>query len=302
MNDKSKLCYLQGIGLEYVDYQGKPQIIDQNIRDQLLIACGHELEYQAVKQANEKLDALPWLDVLPKTQSTRENNAVLKLRFSSTQLKQTFTWQLLNSQSHPVLSGESLIDSLAESGHYFYQNQRFTERLLPVENIAPDYYQLVIKVAEQEYSGQIICAPKHCYNPVASEKLWGVSVQLYSIKSQHNYGIGDFSDLTELIRLSANAGADYILLNPLHKLFFQHPERASPYSPSDRTQLNPLYISPKLSDDFQGESYHHKTNEDFIDYQIISAEKYAIFTAMFEQFVAQQLKKRFKKSEAISGL
>ena len=40
----------------------------------------------------------------------------------------------------------------------------------------------------------------------------------------------------------ASRGADVIGLNPLHALFLDRPEHASPYSPASRLFLNPLYI------------------------------------------------------------
>ncbi len=289
MSDKSKLCYLQGIGLDYVDYHGNSQVIDQNIRDQLLIACGHHLGSQEIRQSNEQLDALPWLTVLAKVQTTVEDSANFKIRLSSPLLEHACQWQLFNSQKQLILSGESPAESLAETGHYFYQGLRYSERLITLENISPEYYQLHLQIADQQFSGQLIYSPKTCFDPIEKDKLWGVSVQLYSVKSNDNFGIGDFGDLQELVRLSASVGADYILLNPLHKLFQYSPERASPYSPNDRTQLNPLYISPKLCPDFQSNGLKLKVTESIIDYPAISSAKYAIFAEMFKIFTKQQL-------------
>jgi 4-alpha-glucanotransferase len=64
-------------------------------------------------------------------------------------------------------------------------------------------------------------------------------VQLYAVRSAHNWGHGDFSDLRELIHIARNVGAAAVGLNPLHALA---PGQSSPYSPSSRIFLNPLYI------------------------------------------------------------
>lgn len=71
--------------------------------------------------------------------------------------------------------------------------------------------------------------------------MWGVNVQLYSLRSEQNWGIGDFGDLAYLIEQSAKQGADYVGINPLHLPYPAVPNWASPYSSSSRRWLN-FYI------------------------------------------------------------
>jgi 4-alpha-glucanotransferase len=59
---------------------------------------------------------------------------------------------------------------------------------------------------------------------------WLLAVQLYSIRSARNWGIGDFTDLERLIELAAALGADGVGLNPLHALFDDRPTDCSPSS------------------------------------------------------------------------
>ncbi|EMY32404.1 4-alpha-glucanotransferase [Arthrobacter crystallopoietes BAB-32] len=71
---------------------------------------------------------------------------------------------------------------------------------------------------------------------------WGLAAQLYSVRSQRSWGIGDFGDLADLAALSAERGADYVLVNPLHAAEPAPPLQPSPYSPSTRRFFNPLYL------------------------------------------------------------
>ena len=84
-----------------------------------------------------------------------------------------------------------------------------------------------------------------CYMPdwLKEGRCWGVACQLYGLRSERNCGIGDFEDLARFAELAAAAGADFVGVNPLHALFLAAPERCSPFSPSNRQFLNPLYIA-----------------------------------------------------------
>ncbi len=78
---------------------------------------------------------------------------------------------------------------------------------------------------------------------ILDQPCWGIACQLYSLRSDRNLGIGDFEDLATLTGLAAAAGAAFVGVNPLHALFLADPGRFSPYSPSSRRFLNPLYIA-----------------------------------------------------------
>nr|CAD6424620.1 4-alpha-glucanotransferase [Rhizobium sp. Q54] len=84
-----------------------------------------------------------------------------------------------------------------------------------------------------------------CYLPrfLEEERVWGISLQLYELRSSRNWGIGDFADLKVVCEVAGAAGADFVGLSPLHALFLAEPSRCSPYSPSNRKFLNPLYIA-----------------------------------------------------------
>lgn len=84
----------------------------------------------------------------------------------------------------------------------------------------------------------------------AGGRAWGISIQLYTLRSRGNWGIGDFGDLADLARSAAGAGADFIGLNPLHALFAADPGHCSPYSASSRHCLNVLYIAVERVADF----------------------------------------------------
>jgi 4-alpha-glucanotransferase len=76
-------------------------------------------------------------------------------------------------------------------------------------------------------------------------------VQLYTLRSEKNWGIGDFGDLRAMLPEIARRGGSFIGLNPIHALYPANPESASPYSPSSRRWLNVIYIDVNAVEDFQ---------------------------------------------------
>lgn len=100
----------------------------------------------------------------------------------------------------------------------------------------------------------MIVAPQHGYEPeplTQGKRWWGVNMQLYTLRLQDNWGIGDFGDLRQLVEQVARRGGAFIGVNPLHELYPVDPEAASPYSPSSRHWLNIIYINVNRIDDFQ---------------------------------------------------
>ncbi|MBO0900838.1 4-alpha-glucanotransferase [Cellulomonas sp. zg-ZUI222] len=73
--------------------------------------------------------------------------------------------------------------------------------------------------------------------------VWGVMAQLYSVRSRTSWGVGDLADLAELGWLAAHRWhADFLLVNPLHAAEPVEPLTPSPYLPTTRRFVNPLYI------------------------------------------------------------
>ena len=125
---------------------------------------------------------------------------------------------------------------------------------------------------------------------------WLLAVQLYSIRSARNWGIGDFTDLEGLIELAAALGADGVGLNPLHALFDDRPTDCSPYSPNSRLFLNPLYIDieriPEYRRTADGEAIAHLRAAPTVDYAGVAARKWRALRAAFARFCSEAARER----------
>lgn len=100
------------------------------------------------------------------------------------------------------------------------------------------YHRLVDADGER----RLIVSPGRCHLP-QGWRAWGWAVQLYAARSRSSWGMGDLGDLRDLVRWSAQElGAGFCLVNPLHAVAPTLPQEPSPYFPSSRRFLNPLYL------------------------------------------------------------
>ncbi len=77
---------------------------------------------------------------------------------------------------------------------------------------------------------------------LAERQEWGLTAQLYSVRSERSWGVGDFVDLADLAVASARDGAGFLLVNPMHAAEPRPPIEDSPYLPTTRRFFNPLYL------------------------------------------------------------
>ena len=79
----------------------------------------------------------------------------------------------------------------------------------------------------------------------------GVAAQLYQVRSERSWGMGDLSDLADLADWSARElGADFVLVNPMHAAEPYPPLEPSPYLPTTRRFASPLYLRPEEIDEY----------------------------------------------------
>ena len=171
--------------------------------------------------------------------------------------------------------------------------------------LPPGYYTLELHGAHQMRRCLVIVAPKQVYQPEMlrqGERLSGMNVQVYSLRSAFNWGIGDLGDLRRLAMDFGEDGIDFLGINPLHALFSSRPNWASPYSPSSRRWLNPIYIdvggmqlfqtSPSAQawfSDAETQAVLSRLREaDWVDYAQVMALKMRALRLIFHDFVSQE--------------
>ena len=116
---------------------------------------------------------------------------------------------------------------------------------IKLPQLACGYYTLSAESGGKSCFVRLIVAPESVYQPkllANGGRMNGLTMHLYSLRSERNWGIGDFTDLLNLMKYAAEKKLDFVGINPLHALFTSKPAFASPYSPSSREWLNPIYL------------------------------------------------------------
>jgi 4-alpha-glucanotransferase len=162
----------------------------------------------------------------------------------------------------------------------------------------------------------LLVAPPTSWQPPAlteGERLFGITVQLYTVRSGRNWGMGDFTDLAELIRQAAGVGVDVVGLNPLHALFPANPLHFSPYSPSNRAFLNVMYIDPEAvpgfadcaaaetvaDPEFQARLAALR-EQHYVDYRGVADCKLAVLDMLYRHFVDEHIDRGTAAAEAFA--
>lgn len=107
------------------------------------------------------------------------------------------------------------------------------------------WHTLVAEHDSDLASGSVVVVPARLElpAPVAAHGASGLTNQVYSVRSNRSWGVGDLGDVAELGAWSARElGSDFMLINPVHAAEPTAPMEASPYLPTSRRFVNPIYI------------------------------------------------------------
>ena len=297
----------------YVSAWGDEAYVEDETIRSLLTSLGYDTcsDEKLLKSAEKKhkKELLKPVQVVKDSEQPME----IALNLGATARESEFSWRLVTEQGD-VLEGylqpQIVRDERGEGGPLVFE--------LP--NLPWGYHklQLTRKRRKTPYEMTLIVTPKSCYKQDSlnkDEKHWGPSVQLYTLRTPHNWGMGDFGDLKQLVTEIASRGGDFVGLNPIHSLFPANPEGASPYSPSSRRWLNIMYIDvssvPEFalciaaqkkvgSADFQ-QRLKKVREEHWVNYTEVAALKMSVLPLLFEEFKVRHLDKATERAAAFQS-
>jgi (1->4)-alpha-D-glucan 1-alpha-D-glucosylmutase len=251
-----RLAVACGIALEYHDVEGRLHRADDDTLRALLRAMGIDAEGDdGVAEAAADLVRGHCRECVPPRTVRRSSVRPwrVRVRLKAAHAGRPLAWRVASEAGDRCERAVS--SSRTTTGAPFMlDGTHYVDVDLDVDVDLPEGYHAIELSSASDVLGRgmLAIAPPACYRPPALRggRRFGVSVQLYGVRSRRNWGIGDFSDLGALAQTSHRLGADVVAINPLHALFPDRPAQASPYSPSSRIFLNVLYLDVEAIPEF----------------------------------------------------
>lgn len=308
INELADLC---GIVQEYWDIFGERHTASLQSKARVLQAMGFEdLSEQALLRYIERLKHSSWTRLIEPVFvfSNTEGSLRIPLHLQLND-KETFSieWRLCPKDDNRILYSGYIIEPVIEQERLISDN-RYIETSLTITTFDHrpfeiGYYDLSVTVRFRnthiEGRSRIIVTPDRCYLPLQEDrtKHWGLVINLYSLRSGRNWGIGDFTDLELCVEEVARAGGDFVGINPLHAITNQYPYGISPYSPISRLFRNFIYLDLESIDGFaelpNREAILKQTDalrtSEYINYDAVAALKLKTLKTLFEHFYTRHL-------------
>jgi 4-alpha-glucanotransferase len=232
------LAHAYDIATHYTDWQGRPVDVPVETVEDVLAAM--DVDVTDPEAALQRRAEEPWRRMLPASVVVRQGEqrtvavhvpdgdpAELTL-----ELETGGRQDLRQVLDHPVerreVGGRLVSEATFEVptglplGYHTLHGRTGTSTATATLIVTPDWLGLPSRMGER--------------------RSWGLTAQLYSVRSHRSWGVGDLTDLTDLATWSAGLGADYLLVNPLHAAEPVAPLEPSPYLPTSRRFFHPLYI------------------------------------------------------------
>ncbi len=316
------LAVLCGIETCYEDAWGKRHEVEDDTLKALLAAFGyevetfedfldifHDLQERSCRRLIEPVQVVP-VGISPVSVIVNVPESLAYGRYR---------W-LLRFEDGSEAQGEGTLTALQHVDEYGFQENRYVRKRLDLCAPLPcGYHDLQVHVQgsseERTARQRLILAPSRAYVPPSlrsGRKLWGLTGQLYSVRSNTNWGIGSFSDLKALIDWAADVGASFVGINPLCLLFPEDSSKVSPYGPSSRRFLQPWYVDVEAVPEFwECEEvrrwYAAKNTEDrrrkcqessLVDYDGVWALKREALHKLFAFFLEHHLRRGSGRAQA----
>ncbi len=258
-----ELAHTYGVATEFWDWQGRHTTVPRSTILAVLAALDVEAgSEEAVARSMAEVRERPWRQVLPDVVVARAG-ATPRIAVHVDHEKPVELWVELETGGRvPVVQEDRWIEPRVVQGRLLGEVSFLLPGDLPL-----GWHRLHAKHHAGESDTALVVTPARLELPpaLADSPAWGFMTQLYSVRSQHSWGLGDLADLAELASWSGrDHGADFVLVNPLHAAEPIAPMEASPYLPTTRRFANPIYLRVE---DVHEVAYLPSTDRALIEWQ-----------------------------------
>lgn len=286
-----------GIIDEYFDLAGHVRVTTDETRRALLAGLGLDVHTDQsardyLAELNEAADA----ELIPPVLVVEQGDSAL-------------AHLTLHAPSSRARGGPWRLEVVLESGERSvtegpWRGDAALSLALP-PNLSLGYHEVRVALSAggEAWSNEqtLIVVPPRCVAPaelLGETPSFGLIANLYTVRSNTNWGVGDFTDLAALGTWGAGVGADFVGLNPLHALL-NRGDDISPYSPVSRLFRNPIYIdvarvpelqhAPELRDHLASAPFRSEIDAlretPAVRYDQVMAVKRLVLDALYRVFI-----------------
>lgn len=241
-----ELAQAHGVATEYWDWLGRHVSVSDASIHAVLTALGVEVtDEDSVEAALAEHADTPWRRTLPPTVVTRAGRPQQVQVHVPAGSSVRLAVQLEDGSTREVVQVDRWVPDRVVDGVVLGEATFELAADLPL-----GWHHIVAEVdgpplEPASLRSTLVVTPERLELPgaVADRRVVGLMAQLYQVRSAGSWGVGDLRDLAELATWAAAAhDADFILVNPLHAAEPVPPMESSPYLPTTRRFVNPLYL------------------------------------------------------------
>jgi len=237
----TELARASGVATEYWDWQGNQVIVSAQTISAVLQALGVDTSDDgAVARSLAGVADRAWRRTLPSIVVCRQGSS----RWVPVHLsdgEEVRVWTVLEDGTRRELRQ---VDNYIRPRTI--DDQLIGEATFEAPGDLPlGWHTVNARIGEDSFSSPLVVSPAVMVLPPAlrQQRAWGLLSQLYSVRSRQSWGLGDLADLADMMAwAAADLSADFVLVNPLHAAEPVAPMEPSPYLPTSRRFVNPIYI------------------------------------------------------------
>ncbi len=308
-----EFCRFYSINPYCLDADGCKQPLSADAQWEILKAFGLNADEKDPTQLIAELERRTWRQMVAPclVVQGKTERISFHLKLPESALRNPIYWDICeeNGKRH---EGQCSFDACLITARHESLEEKYVAAKLQLPCDLPcGYHTISFRVISRDSqelnaASTIIRTPAKCYVPPGLQKegmIWSIACQLGTLSSRRNWGIGDFSDLKNLLRWSSQHGAGAISINPLQAESSPATRKSYPQYFSTLRFLNPLYIDPeKIADFAESEAAGGFFNDpalkvrlaslrdrQCIDFTEVANVKEAIFEILWQHFQQNHL-------------
>lgn len=230
-----------GVGTDYWGYDGSKKDVSDDTLRAVLAALGAEVDSEEdVARLRAERELAPWRAVLPPVTVLREDRVGSVPVHVEAGTGVGARLLLEDGSVRELAQGEDNTPAREVDGRWLGRARFVLPAGLPL-----GWHRVQASTADGEVEADVVITPRRVtvHEQLGEHRAFGLQAQLYSVRSERSWGIGDLADLRDLAAITGtHHGADFVLVNPLHASYPTAPIEPSPYLPVTRRFTGALYL------------------------------------------------------------